>query len=171
MTSNKELVGIIENIHLLRRIAIKRFTSSSPLHFGQIAIMKTIEANENSTQISIAEQLNVTPSSVAVSTKRLEKAGLLTKTVDTGNLRCKRLALTDKGREVISQHISLFEEYDNLIFKSFSEEEKAQLMSFLKRIIGEMQEIEGFNRDFCDSLELAVFLRKTIEMASDPKDT
>lgn len=167
MISNKELVGILENIHLLRKIAVKRFTGSSPLHFGQISIMKDIEKNENCTQASLAEQLNVTPASVATSTKRLQKAGLITKTVDSDNLRCKRLALTDKGREAISQHIGLFEEYDRLVFKDFSEDEKAQLMGYLERILNEMKEIEGIDRQFNGSRELSMFLHKAAGFPHD----
>lgn len=164
MISNKELTSALENIHLLRKIAVKRFTSSSPLHFGQVAIMKTIEKNENSTQISIADQLNVTPASVAISTKRLQKAGLVTKTVDSDNLRCKRLALTDLGREAISKHIGLFKDYDSLIFKIFTEEEKIKLLDFLERIISEMKKIEGINRDFKESTEFTMFLKDSVRI-------
>lgn len=161
MINNKELVGMLENIHLLRKIAVKRFTSSSPLHFGQVAIMKTIEKNENCTQATIAQELNVTPASVATSTKRLQKAGLITKTIDSDNLRCKRLALTDMGREAISHHIGLFEDYDRLVFKDFSEEDKAKFMEYLERILSEMTAIEGINMRFENPKEFCEYLRKT----------
>ena len=133
MVQNKDLVGSFESIHLLRKIFVKRISETSPLHFSQVAIMKTIEQNENCTQSTIAERLCVTPASVAVSTKRLQKAGLITKTVDSDNQRCKRLALTEKGREAIEHHISLFRDYDELIFSEFTEEEKQQLMDILSR--------------------------------------
>lgn len=161
MINNRELVGMLENIHLLRKIAVKRFTSSSPLHFGQVAIMRTIERNENCTQASLAQQLNVTPASVATSTKRLQKAGLITKTVDSDNLRCKRLALTDKGREAISRHIGLFEDYDRLVFKDFSEEDKLRLMEYLEKILTEMKTIEGIDMKFENPMCLSQYLRET----------
>lgn len=161
MIQNKELVGMLENFHLLRKIAVKRFTDSSPLHFGQVAIMRTIERNENCTQATIAQELNVTPASVATSTKRLQRAGMITKTVDSDNLRCKRLALTDQGREAISHHIGLFEDYDRLIFKDFSEDDKAKLMEYLERILSEMKNIEGIDMKFENPKELCEYLRKT----------
>ena len=135
MTHNKEIMGMLENLHLLRKLFIRRISESSPRQFGQVAIMRTIEEHENCTQADIAEMLNVTPASVATSTKRLQKAGLITKTVDEENLRCKRLSLTDEGRAAIDSHISLFKEYDERVFSDFSQEEKEQLeeiITFLK---------------------------------------
>ncbi|HOO05716.1 MAG TPA: MarR family transcriptional regulator [Ruminococcus sp.] len=160
---NKQIVGMLENIHLLRKLFVKRASEDSPLHFGQIAIMKCIEQNENCNQADLAELLGVTPASVAVSTKRLQKAGLLRKETDPDNLRCKRLTLTDEGRKAIESRIRIFEEYDQLIFGSFSEEEKAQLMEFLGRIAGKMQEIEGIEGDFSSPMELGCLLHKKME--------
>lgn len=163
MTEDKEIVGMFENIHLLRKLFIRRTSEKSPIHFGQVAIMKTIEQNENCTQTTIAECLGVSPASVATSTKRLQKAGLITKTVDEENLRCKRLSLTDKGRSEIESFISIFREYDELIFKSFSEEEKTMLMEFLERIVDEMRKVEGIDGDFSNPMELRCLLSKKIE--------
>ena len=170
MAEEKQIVGMFENIHLLRKLFIRRISESSPLHFGQVAIMKTIEANENCTQATIAEQLNVTPASVAVSTKRLQKAGLITKTVDEQNLRCKRLSLTDEGREAINKHISLFKEYDAHIFRDFSDEEKEQLFGYLSRIVSEMQVLEGIEGSFSNIMELTCALKQKVEETKDSKD-
>ena len=160
---------MLENIHLLRKLFIRRTTASSPLHFGQVAIMRTIEQNENCTQASLAEQLRVTPASVATSTKRLQKAGFITKTVDKENLRCKRLALTDKGREAISRQHQLFEEYDALILKSFSDEEKSQLFGYLDRLVSEMKKVEGISEQMSCPMELTLFLRGTMGNLISPE--
>ncbi|MBP3760312.1 MAG: MarR family transcriptional regulator [Ruminococcus sp.] len=163
MVHNKELVGMLENIHLLRKLFHKRVSENSPLHFGQIAIMKTISMNENCTQNTIAEQLNVTPASVTVSTKRLQKAGLITKTVDEDNLRCKRLALTDAGRVAVDKCIQQFREYDELVFKGFSDEDKKILLGYLGRIAENMRKIEGIDGEFSNPMELSCILRKKVD--------
>lgn len=159
---NKQIIATLDNIHLLRKLFIKRSTSSSPLHFGQVTIMRMIEHNENCTQASLAEQLNVTPASVATSTKRLQKAGLITKTIDKDNLRCKRLALTEKGRSVISGHEELFKEYDELIFRSFTDVEKSQLLEYLDRLVAEMKKIEGINEHITCPMELTMLLCRSM---------
>lgn len=115
--------------------------------------------------------LGVTPASVATSTKRLQKAGLVTKTVDAENLRCKRLALTDKGREAITRHMSFFDDYDKLVFEDFSEEEKERLTQYLNRIADKMRKIEGIDIDFSNPIEASCFLRmKMGEMISDEEN-
>lgn len=144
---NKKLIDLIEGITILRRFFIRRSTNDSPLHFGQVAIMLTIEKHENCTQSVIAEQLNVSPASVATSTKRLQKAGFITKTVDKDNLRCKRLTLTDKGREVIRNQRQIFDEYDQRILRCFSEKEKEELYGYLYRLFTEMKKIEDAEAD------------------------
>lgn len=159
---NKQIIATLDNVHLLRKLFVKRSTSSSPLHFGQVTIMRMIERNENCTQASLAEQLNVTPASVATSTKRLQKAGLITKTIDQENLRCKRLALTEKGRSLIAGHEALFDEYDELIFRSFTDEEKSQLLEYLGRIVAEMKKIEGINEQITCPMELTLLLRRSM---------
>lgn len=158
-TENREITGMLENIHLLRKLFIIRTSGDSPIHFGQIAIMKTIEQYENCTQADIAERLGVSAASVATSTKRLQKAGLITKTVDQDNQRCKRLALTDKGREAIEKRISLFEEYDRLIFGEFSDDDKLTLLRLLSRLALKMQQVEGIEENFSTPLELCHELR------------
>lgn len=163
MIDDEQIVNMLENVHLLRHLFIRRISEKSPLHFGQIAIMKTIEQNENCTQAIIADFLGVSPASVATSTKRLQKAGLITKTVDKNNLRCKRLALTDKGRSAIENHMNIFRKYEELIFQNFSDEEKEMLMKSLEKLVDKMREIEGIDGDFSNPAELCCLLIKKVE--------
>ncbi|MBP5378558.1 MAG: MarR family transcriptional regulator [Ruminococcus sp.] len=162
MVRNKDITGMFEGIHLLRKLFVRRISETSPLHFSQVAIMKTIEQNENCTQATIAERLGVTPASVAISTKRLQKAGLITKTVDNENLRCKRLTLTEDGRDVIKRHISQFRDYDELVFAEFTNDEKQQLMGYLERIMTRMKDIEGIDGDLPDPIKLQCMLHKRV---------
>lgn len=171
MIDNKQIIDTLHSIQLLRHLFIRRMSENSPMHFGQVAIMKTIEQNEHCTQTAIAEFLGVSQASVATSTKRLQKAGLVMKTVDEENLRCKRLSLTDKGRSAIEDFKNIFKEYDELIFRSFSEEEKVMLMGFLERIVKEMRDAEGIEGDFSDPMELCFMLRKKIENIDTRKET
>lgn len=169
MAENKEITRMLENLHLLRVLFMRRISEKSPLHFGQVAIMMSIEEHENCTQADIAEHLNVTPASVAISTKRLQKAGLITKTVDEDNLRCKRLSLTSEGRAAINSHINLFKEYDEHVFSDFSQEEKDQLFSYLSRISAKMQELEGVESDGENVMELACQLMKRVQKETEKK--
>lgn len=171
MIEEKNLLGIINNIHLLKGIFIRRFSVNSPLHFGQFAIMKMIEENEYCTQATIAEFLGVSQASVATSTKRLQKSGLVNKTVDEGNLRCKRLSLTDEGRTAIEDYMKVLDEYDKRIFQEFSEEEKETLSGLLEKLFNEMRKIEGIEGDFSNPIEVCLMLKKKIEDIDTGKET
>ena len=158
---------MLENAHLLRKLYIRHTSDSLPLHFSQIAIMRMIGQHENCTQTMIADCLGVTPSSVATSTKRLQKAGLITKTVDPDNLRCKHLALTEKGRSAIKQQIELFKDYDERIFSDFPDEEKEQLMQLLEKLISRMKEVGGISAPSLSPIELSCYLRKAIDSSDN----
>lgn len=132
-----------------------------------MAILRTIEQNENCTQAVIADFLRVSPASVATSTKRLQKAGLITKTVDKENLRCKRLAITDEGRAALKNHMELFKEYDELVFRNFSDDDKTKFISYLTRLISEMSEIEGIDGEFSNPMDLSCLLFKKVESIQD----
>ncbi|MDO4572582.1 MAG: MarR family winged helix-turn-helix transcriptional regulator, partial [Clostridia bacterium] len=87
------------------------------------------------TQALLAEQLRVTPASIALSTKRLEKAGLIERRVDPDNRRCNRLRSTDEGAHAADTYRQCFNAVDSRTFRGFSEEERAQLASYLDRMI------------------------------------
>ena len=86
------------------------------------------------TQVEIAEELSVSPASIALSTKRLEKAGMIIKETDMDNLRCKRLSLTEKGLSVFKAGYTIRDEQDLRLFKDFSPDELDKLNEFLDRL-------------------------------------
>ena len=163
MNNNLQLVGMIENIHLLRKLFIRRVSGNSPLNHSQVAMLRIISQFENCTQSLVAEKLGVTAAAVATSAKRLQQEGLISRTVDEDNQRCKRLALTDMGRNAIREHLAAFQEYDELIFRDLSEDDKVLLESLLGKVVCRMQELEGINENFQNSLEMTCALRKLIE--------
>ena len=89
------LVGKMERVHLLRRMFSQQLTNNTTLHFGQVPVLLYIREHDRCTQVDLAEALHVTPASIATSTKRLQKAGYLTTTVNDNNLRCKQLSITE----------------------------------------------------------------------------
>ncbi len=142
----------LHKLFVLRRIVIQKATLGIDLHFGQLRVVEYIAAHEGCTQAEVAECMMVTPASMALTTKRLEKAGLLNKAVDENNLRCKRLSVTEKGRSLAAQCRSLHDQFDERMFEGFSAQQMDQINTYLGRMIcnitGETtQEQEGGNVD------------------------
>lgn len=156
----KNIIEKIEKSHVLRRLFIKGNREKSFIYAGQLPIMIYIYEHDNCTQVDIAEKLKVTPASVAASTKRLQKAGFITKRVDENNLRCKHLSLTDKGRELLYESYSMYQEYDKLIFKGITDDEIKSAEIFLDKLIYNMEEVIGEQHGKSDFYDLNRLIMK-----------
>lgn len=130
-----EIIGRFYKLEILRRGYIQEATADIGLYFGQLPILEYVIAHDGCTQKEIADALHVTPASIAISTKRMQKAGLLKKTVSEYNLRSNQLAVTQKGRELSKRYRSKFDEVDQKMFGGFQESELAQLCSYFDRLI------------------------------------
>jgi len=130
-----EISGRLTSLHLLKRISMQKEMTEMGLYFGQLPILECIKRNENCAQREIADKLQVTAASIALSTKRLQKAGLIKKDADKDNLRCNRLSITEKGLEVTEKGRKIFDTLDIKMYQGFSEEELDELYNYLNRII------------------------------------
>lgn len=131
----REIIGRFYKLEILRRGYIQEATADIGLYFGQLPILEYVIAHERCTQKEIADAIHVTPASVAISTKRMQKAGLLEKTVSDHNLRSNQLAVTPKGRELSQRYRSKFDEVDRKMFAGFQESELEQLSGYFDRLI------------------------------------
>ena len=86
-------------------------------------------------QSAIAEKLEISPAAVAVSLKKLEKAGYISRQCDEADNRMNHVVVTPKGKEVINQSIIYFQEVEDAMFKDFSEEEMETMEKFFIRFI------------------------------------
>ena len=79
--------------------------------------------------------MGVSPASIALSTKRLQKSGLITKQTDEYNLRCNRLSATAKGIQTSEAFNEQLRQLDEKTFCGINDEERQQLSNILDRII------------------------------------
>lgn len=135
-----ELVKRFDLLFIKRRILLQRMTANTGIYLGQLPIIEYVVRHNGCSQVDIAETLHLSAASVAISTKRLQKAGILEKTVDESNLRSKKLTITAKGLQLSSKCRELFDSIDRRLFADFEEEELVQLKSFLDRLIANITE-------------------------------
>ena len=134
------LVGRMDMVGLLRRLLCQKEFTNLGLYKGQIGILEYVIRNPGCGQKAVADHMSVTAASIAKSTERLQRAGMLTKSVDEENLRCNRLYITEKGEEVAVATREMFKKLDEKMFEGFSDEELATLESFLERIVVNLSE-------------------------------
>ena len=129
-----QLMGRLHKLELVRMLAHRRETHEYGLYFGQMPVLDYVSDHPGCTQIEIADFLQVSPASIALSTKRLQKAGYLIKEVDADNLRCKRLYLSEEGGRVRWLCREKMDQLDARAFQGFSEEELCTLAELIDRV-------------------------------------
>lgn len=126
----------MQKLFLLRKLCIRRATADLDIHFGQLPVLEYVDHHDGCTQSEVAEQMLVTPASIALSTKRLQKAGLLRKSTDETNLRRNCLSITDKGRELALKCRRIHDAFDESLFQGFSDADMDAFLAYLERMIG-----------------------------------
>ncbi|MCX7614209.1 MAG: MarR family transcriptional regulator [Clostridiales bacterium] len=91
------------------------------------------------TQIEIARRIGIAPPTVAISIKRMEKAGLIKKIGDADDLRRNKITLTEKGYKLLTDCEEAVSGIDEQIFRNFSEKERELLQNFYIRMIGNLE--------------------------------
>ncbi len=157
MVQLRELAGRIIMLNLLRRISINKATANIDLYFGQLPIMEYIINNEGCTQKEIADILKVTPASIAISTKRMQKSGLIYKKTDENNLRRNSLFVTEYGRELSQMYREQVDNLDKTVFKGFSNQELLVMKNHLDRMINN---ISDGNETEVDVYSIAVLVNE-----------
>ncbi|NLA76250.1 MAG: winged helix-turn-helix transcriptional regulator [Clostridiales bacterium] len=130
----KNIVRELSKTSLMHRYIIHRTASANGLYLGQPPILEYLKENSACTQNRLAEHLHVSPASVAVSIKRMQKAGLVEKLADEGDLRCNRISITPTGEQLIDSFRDECEKVDEKLFSGFSEEEIKHFCSYLERL-------------------------------------
>lgn len=129
-----EIAAKLHKLELVRMLAHRKEMGTDGLYFGQMPVLDYVFAHPGCTQIEIAEHLQVSPASIALSTKRLQRAGYLTKEVDADNLRRKRLFLLEEGEQIRSRTREKMDRLDAYAFRGFSEKELAELAALIDRV-------------------------------------
>ncbi len=122
-----ETVRELKQVMKLYRGRIDAITRKNGLFWGQPPILYEISEREGCTQVELAESLGVSAPSIAASTKRLEKSGLIRKETDDSNLRRNKIYLTDCGREALRSTKTDIDSLNRAIFERITAEDRVAL--------------------------------------------
>jgi DNA-binding MarR family transcriptional regulator len=93
---------VLENKDVWRRSAVERVG----LPFSRIRILRRLD-RQPMTMKQVAESATIDAPAATVAVNDLEANGLVVRTVDPGNRRCKVVSLTDAGRDVLDDLAAL----------------------------------------------------------------
>jgi MarR family multiple gene transcriptional regulator MgrA len=117
----------------LRR-CIEKKVNHTGVYQSQHRLLMHLNHHPNCSQVEIARELEISPAAVAVSLKKLESGGYITRETTESDNRTHRVTITPKGRSVIEWSEQMFLETEKAMFEGFSEEEMQSLQQFFERI-------------------------------------
>lgn len=121
---------------------LEKNLESIGIHRASHRILMTLACNEFASQVDLARELEVSPASVAVSLKNLEKSGYIKKTAKEEDNRINFVEMTEKGRQLVEESREFFDNLDKEMYQGFSEKERRELCNYLERIYNNIVQME-----------------------------
>lgn len=109
------------------------------IHRGQHRLLMTLACKPFQSQVELARKLEVTPATIAVSLKSLEKTGFIERRMRQEDNRVNFVELTERGRQIVEMSRDFFDMLDRQMYQGFSEDERIQFSHFLERIYQNMR--------------------------------
>lgn len=129
-----QIFWLMRRISALHKLRLRRKTAPLGIFSGQMPLLMYVDQHPGCTQRDIAEALGVSTPSVATSIKRMQKAGMLQKLADEMDIRCNKISLTDKARQVIEAGRQLFDEVCAESLAGIAEQEMRLMERLLRRM-------------------------------------
>ena len=85
---------------------------------------------------------DVTSATIAVTLKKLEKGGYISRTVDERDNRFNQITVMEKGQQVVKDSRRIFSEVEKAMFSGFSEEEFSTMGGYFDRIMENLVRLE-----------------------------
>ena len=105
-------------------------------------LMRLSDMGRFPSQAQIAEELDVSPASVARTLKQLEAGGYIERCGSDVDGRRNEIAISAKGEEMVRRSREIFERMDAARFEGFGPEELDQLEALLQRQMDNLRRVE-----------------------------
>lgn len=113
-------------------------------NIGQPMILTILSQQKDGTvdsQKELARRLRVSPATVTISLKSMERDGYVKKLSNAEDLRCKPITITEKGRKAAQLIDGVFERLDHGMYQGFSAEELERIAAMYRRMIDNLDAI------------------------------
>lgn len=121
----------VVRLHFLR---VHSYLDKIGLYPGQAPLLFQLKKKDGQSQRELAKKLSVTPATVTVMIKRMEKNGLIRRENDIVDKRVSRIFINKKGLEICSELHNIHIQIENECILHFSEGDIVLLRNLLKQI-------------------------------------
>lgn len=111
---------------------------------GQVPILIELGKHGQLSQRDLAEKVRVTPATISGTLKRLEKSGFVVRTSMADDARVSLVSLSETGKVLMEEARSVFHEADEMPIADFSEQEREELLGYIRRMLTNVQ--KGFEK-------------------------
>ena len=111
------------------------------LYRGQAPIMGLLNQYDGMSQKQMADALNLSPATMTVTLKRMEKAGLIVRKMDGHDQRVLRVHLSEQGKEMCQKGQEQCALVSEELLEGFTEQEEKQLRDYMERIARNMEAV------------------------------
>ena len=144
---NDVILAALKLSRAMRRCPPDRREFAFPPAAGRL--LECVAANSNVSSRELCEMLDVRPSSLSEMLARAESEGWVTRTVDEDDRRIQRVALSEKGREIVTRMREAREADYAKKTSCFTEEEKTAFCALCNRL---SDHIESLASDLPESM-------------------
>ena len=132
MNAARMLMRIMRRHHA----CVERRIGDMGIHHSQHrTLMELIKRQDQApSQRELAEIMGVSPAAVTTILKKMEKEGLVSRSMTDEDNRKNRILITEKGLSTVKESHDVFEDTDRAMFAGFTPEEMALFRSFLARM-------------------------------------
>ena len=134
--------GEADYVYQIHRRKIEKLLDGTGLHRAQHRMLMTLSDCPVTSQVELANILEVSAATVAVSLKKLEKGGYIQKTQQEQDSRVRFVELTEKGRGVVEESKEIFHQMDAKLLEGFDKEQLEVLQSLLGQMYRNAKNIE-----------------------------
>lgn len=118
----------------LHRMYLDREVNKSGVYRSQHQILMYIAQFPNASQKEIASHQNVSTATIAVSLKKLEKGGYISRVSNENDNRFNQIRITPKGEAVVEESCQVFRKAEEAMFSDFDEADLSRFEEYLERI-------------------------------------
>lgn len=141
-TPESRLLNQYMRVARKHRCVLEKKLNSTGVYRSQHRILMCIHDHPSISQKELARMNDVTSATIAVTLKKLEKGGYISRVVDERDNRFNQITVTEKGRQVVKDSRRIFAEVEKGMFAGFTEEEFASLGGYFDRILENLTRIE-----------------------------
>ena len=101
---------------------------------GYRNILMVLGKEDGVSQLSIAKNTNLKPSTVSIALKKMERDGYITRVNDLKDMRMSRVYLTEKGMEIADRAYKTNSDIEKILLAGISEEELKTVMNVIAQM-------------------------------------